>query len=347
MGDWRMDERERAEREQAERDRDRDWRDHGDRRRGAEAGRRGEDRSWSNNPTDGRGAYGDRDRDGDSADLTTGGAYGRNPMGARGRYGGPARFGAQDYTGRDAGYDFQRRQDPRWRAEDGRGYSERPDWESERDDGWACFSPEDDGYPSEPVRRRDEYRGPDERRDGGDFLSRAGERISSWFRGSDLMRGSRQDEPRRYADDYRYGARLDADHRGHGPRGYKRSDERISDEAHDRLTDDRWLDATDINVTVTDGEVTLGGFVDDREAKHRAERLVEDISGVSHVQNNLRVHPDASFTGAGRGYGSSALEAEMRRDAAATDPDNNGVSGLSGRTSTGAAADRPTRSDET
>ena len=32
--------------------------------------------------------------------------------------------------------------------------------------------------------------------------------------------------------------------RGLGPQGYKRSDDRISDEVHERLTDDAWLDAS-------------------------------------------------------------------------------------------------------
>jgi hypothetical protein len=90
------------------------------------------------------------------------------------------------------------------------------------------------------------------------------------------------------------------------------------------------------------GEVTLAGHVDNREAKHRAERLIEDLSGVKHVQNNLRVTPNAGLTGAGRGFGSSALEAEMRRYEQASDPGNNGVSGLAGRTSTGAEAERST-----
>jgi hypothetical protein len=127
------------------------------------------------------------------------------------------------------------------------------------------------------------------------------------------------DEPRRYRADFGR-----EDHwviaggcRGLGPKGYRRSDERISEDAHDRLTDDPWLDATDVRVEVKGGEVTLSGHVDNREAKHRAERLVEDILGVGHVQNNLRVNPDAGLTGAGRGYGSSALEAEMRRNAEA------------------------------
>ena len=48
----------------------------------------------------------------------------------------------------------------------------------------------------------------------------------------------------------------------------------------------------------------------------------------------------------GRGFGSSALEEEMRRNAAATDPNNNGVSGLSGRTSTGASAERSSQASD-
>jgi hypothetical protein len=110
------------------------------------------------------------------------------------------------------------------------------------------------------------------------------------------------------------------DCRGLGPKGYQRSDERISDEVHDRLTEDPWLDASNVVVEVKGGEITLNGHVDSREAKHWAERLVEDLSGVRHVQNNLRVDLGADFTGAGRGFGSSAVEAEMRRNAGTMKP---------------------------
>jgi len=79
------------------------------------------------------------------------------------------------------------------------------------------------------------------------------------------------------------------EHRGRGPKGYSRSDERIRDDVADRLTADSWLDATDIEVAVKDGEVTLGGHVRSRDDKRRAESLAEDVLGVKHVQNNLRV----------------------------------------------------------
>ena len=80
-------------------------------------------------------------------------------------------------------------------------------------------------------------------------------------------------------------------HRGRGPRGYVRSDERINEDVHDRLTEDWILDASDIAVSVSGGEVTMDGTVASRQDKRRAEDIVEGISGVTHVQNNLRVKP--------------------------------------------------------
>jgi hypothetical protein len=58
----------------------------------------------------------------------------------------------------------------------------------------------------------------------------------------------------------------------------------------------------------------LSGTVESREAKHRAERTVEDVSGVSHVQNNLRIDRGNPLTRAGSGYGDSVMEAQMRED---------------------------------
>lgn len=81
---------------------------------------------------------------------------------------------------------------------------------------------------------------------------------------------------------------------GKGPKGYKRSDERIREDISDRLSDDAHLDASEIEVDVKDGEVTLSGAVNDRQSKRRAEDCAERISGVSHVQNNLRVQSSQS-----------------------------------------------------
>jgi hypothetical protein len=76
---------------------------------------------------------------------------------------------------------------------------------------------------------------------------------------------------------------------GRGPKDYQRSDDRIREEISDRMTDDDRLDASDISVQVSKGEVTLTGTVGSRDQKRRAEDLAESISGVREVTNNIRV----------------------------------------------------------
>jgi hypothetical protein len=77
-------------------------------------------------------------------------------------------------------------------------------------------------------------------------------------------------------------------HTGRGPKGYKRSDERIREDVCELLTLDPDVDATEIEIAVSEGEVTLTGFVSDRQAKRRAEDVAEQASGVKEVHNQLR-----------------------------------------------------------
>lgn len=80
------------------------------------------------------------------------------------------------------------------------------------------------------------------------------------------------------------------DHRGKGPRNYRRPDERVKEIVCDRLCDDPELDASDIEVEVRNCEVILSGWVEDRYAKRHAEDLAESIPGVTHVENRIRVN---------------------------------------------------------
>lgn len=80
-------------------------------------------------------------------------------------------------------------------------------------------------------------------------------------------------------------------HRGRGPRGHRRDDRRIYEEVCDRLTDARDIDASEIEVEVKDGEVTLRGMVPDRAMRRGAELLAESVGGVTFVQNDLRTLP--------------------------------------------------------
>lgn len=78
-------------------------------------------------------------------------------------------------------------------------------------------------------------------------------------------------------------------HTGHGPKGYQRSDERIMEDICDRLTQHGQIDASDINVQVDKGEVTLQGTVPDRRMKRTAEDVAESVSGVWDVNNQLHL----------------------------------------------------------
>lgn len=97
----------------------------------------------------------------------------------------------------------------------------------------------------------------------------------------------RGDESYNWGDNHRLDEH--AKHRGKGPKGYARTDERIHDDIASRLTDDPYVDASDIEVTVDKGEVTLSGTVPDRSSKRRAEDIAELVSGVNNVENRLRV----------------------------------------------------------
>lgn len=224
--------------------------------------------------------------------------------------------GRRDYgqapRGYDAGYSETRaRYHERGYGQPGFGGSGEPSRDQMREDAQRAFSGGTGGYDYErgygdagrSEGRSDRTRKFEEAgRGAGDFLHRAGQRMADWFSG-----GS---EARAYDDRERdRGGR-----RGMGPQGYRRSDDRISEDAHERLTDDSWLDASSISVSVSGGEVTLAGTVESREAKHRAERIVEDISGVSHVQNNLRIQKAGPLRSDSTGYGDTVAEAQMRRE---------------------------------
>ncbi len=95
-------------------------------------------------------------------------------------------------------------------------------------------------------------------------------------------------EPHFFARDDREGP-----HRGRGPAGFKRSDERVQEEICHRLEDHSYLDASGIEVRVTEGEAQLSGEVESREAKRLAERIAEGAPGVADVHNHLTIRKHA------------------------------------------------------
>ncbi|MBV8760093.1 MAG: BON domain-containing protein [Deltaproteobacteria bacterium] len=78
-------------------------------------------------------------------------------------------------------------------------------------------------------------------------------------------------------------------HRGKGPKGFAMSDDRVRERVCEALHEDHDIDASDIDVSVSNGEVTLMGTVEDRQTKRMAEDCVLQCAGVRDVHNQLRV----------------------------------------------------------
>jgi hypothetical protein len=84
------------------------------------------------------------------------------------------------------------------------------------------------------------------------------------------------------------GGLLAESYAGRGPLGWRRPDASVLDDIHHVLTYSGDVDASDVEVAVTRGEVTLTGTVPDRATKRRIEDLTLAVSGVVEVFNNLR-----------------------------------------------------------
>lgn len=85
-------------------------------------------------------------------------------------------------------------------------------------------------------------------------------------------------------------------YRGKGPRNYRRSDARIAEDINDDLMINEDVDATDIEVNVKEGVITLTGSVGSRQEKVKAEAIADSVAGVIDVRNELAI---AKQTGKG------------------------------------------------
>lgn len=78
-------------------------------------------------------------------------------------------------------------------------------------------------------------------------------------------------------------------YRGRGPKGYRRSDEQIKEDVSEALYRNTVVDASQIEVFVSQGIVTLKGIVDSREQKKAAESAAENLAGVDDIYNDLHL----------------------------------------------------------
>lgn len=193
------------------------------------------------------------------------------------------------------------------RYETDRGPSDREDrtsrWEGVQDDRpFGTYRTDDrdyhDRYRSDRVDRstrtaaNEYYRAARDQRD--DYLRWSAHNPEDW--GVQHLPSRDDDRPWGRMERGGYWRRYESrpGFQGRGPKGYQRSDDRIREEICDCMTDDAVLDATDVEVVVVQGEVTLTGSVTSREQKRRAEDVAERISGVRDVTNQLRVTRDSN-----------------------------------------------------
>ncbi len=73
----------------------------------------------------------------------------------------------------------------------------------------------------------------------------------------------------------------------HGPRGYRRSDERIYEDVCEALIREERVDVSEVTVEVHDGTVTLGGHVPVRRMRYLIEDVAAACRGVKDVENRI------------------------------------------------------------
>jgi len=184
-------------------------------------------------------------------------------------------FGRGD-SGRDFGRDYGQNHGQNYGQNYGRDYGQNADYEnSER---WNRPSSRSQRFQerNEPTYRSDTYRdwegssvGHADWNARGDY--RSGSQDQSWGRGSNDQQSRLNEQKNRW------------------PKSFKRNDERLKDDIHEELIRHGRIDASDIEVQVKEGEVTLTGQVTSRHDKRIAEELAEKVLGVHDVQNQLKV----------------------------------------------------------
>jgi osmotically-inducible protein OsmY len=128
----------------------------------------------------------------------------------------------------------------------------------------------------EHTRRQDEALASGRFDEPRSWMARTRDEIASWFGDTSAMRRRQWDE-------------ASGDHRGEGPTLLVTADTRIVEELNHRLTLDRELDASGVQVSCREGVVTLDGSVRTSAGAQRAEGLAVSVSGVKGVENKLIV----------------------------------------------------------
>jgi osmotically-inducible protein OsmY len=69
------------------------------------------------------------------------------------------------------------------------------------------------------------------------------------------------------------------------------TDDTINDAVRVKLAGDQLVGVLNIEVAVKQGVVTLGGSVEQKSLKSRAEKVAKKVKGVKQVVNNIEIKP--------------------------------------------------------
>lgn len=208
-----------------------------------------------------------------------------------------------------------------YRENFGRGRGPSRDLDEERDERYdrsGDYEDDEGRYGRPPEQRRwgsSEYDPPRQidRGRSGDRYSEDAERLLDRRHRHGFLRGEGHGRSEFQEDDWRgahrrYGAadrgptaeqdRWTGPYAGRGPKNYRRSDERILEDVCERLMEHPSIDASEVEVSVQDGDVTLSGVVESRAVKHLTEAMAETVTGVKEVHNQLRIAPGESGSAA-------------------------------------------------
>jgi hypothetical protein len=126
-----------------------------------------------------------------------------------------------------------------------------------------------------------------------------------------------------------------------GPKGYRRSDERLCEDISERLMQSYDIDSSDVTVQVLGGKVVLEGTVPGRHMKHAIEDLADSAPGVQDVENRIRVVGPRRGSGGSRGSPAGASTASPENaQAAFGNATVTSAAGWAGDAATGNAAAR-------
>jgi hypothetical protein len=251
------------------------------------------DRDWG----DRGGREWDRDRDDERFGRgrgSGGGSQGGYGGGSQGGYGGGSQGGYggdDDWSSRGFGSSSQR------------GYNREATGAQEWNRGWGSgaggdwnrggMSSGQGGYGNQQGGFRGSQSGFGGESGGGGFRGGYGSQAGGFYGQGSGEFGGRGSEQHHWSGSDFGGTPSQEGQRGRftgrGPKGWKRSNERISEEVNEALARHPDVDASDIEVRVENGEVTLTGVVEDRGQKRLAEDIAEDVFGVDDVNNDLKI----------------------------------------------------------